>query len=54
MQELSKELSPSETAFVMREGDVAVPGGKTRIATIVCEPLEQEGFITHSAHGSAA
>jgi YfiH family protein len=44
MQELSKELSPSETAFVMREGDVAVRGGKTRIATIVCEPLEQEGF----------
>lgn len=45
MQELSKELSPSETAFVMRERDVAVPAGKTRIATIVCEPLEQEGFI---------
>lgn len=45
MQGFSEEPLPSETAFVMRERDVAVPGGTARIATIVCEPLEQEGFI---------
>lgn len=45
MQEFSEELLPSETAFVMRERDVEVPAGTTRIAAIVCEPLEQEGFI---------
>lgn len=45
MQEFSEELLPSEAAFVMRERDVEVPAGTTRIAAIVCEPLEQEGFI---------
>jgi YfiH family protein len=45
MQELSEEQSPSHTAFVMRERDVPTSGGNARIATIVCEPLEEAGFI---------
>jgi len=39
------EDSPIEPAFVVRERDVATPHGKARIATLVCEPLEQAGFV---------
>jgi YfiH family protein len=45
MQEPGEESSPFETAFIMRERDVATSGGKARIATLVCEPLEQAGFV---------
>ena len=34
-----------EEAFVMRERDVDTPTGKARIALLVCEPLEQAGFV---------
>ncbi|HLF82549.1 MAG TPA: peptidoglycan editing factor PgeF [Blastocatellia bacterium] len=44
MQEPVEER-PVETVFVLRERDVATPGGKARIATLVCEPLEQAGFV---------
>jgi YfiH family protein len=44
MQELVEETA-AETAFVMRDRDVATPHGKTRIATLVCEPLERAGFV---------
>src|SRR4029077_1866414 len=30
---------------VMRERDVATTDGNVRIATLVCEPLEQAGFV---------
>ena len=45
MQETGVEQQSFEPAFVMREHDVTVPGGKARIATLVCEPLEQAGFV---------
>lgn len=44
MQELVEETA-AEPAFVLRERDVATPHGKARIATLVCEPLEQAGFV---------
>ncbi len=44
MQEPVEE-SPVETAFVMRERDVPTTDGKRRIAALVCEPLEQAGFL---------
>ena len=34
-----------ESGFIMRERDVAAPHGTARIATLVCEPLEQAGFL---------
>lgn len=34
-----------EPAFVMREREVDTPTGKARIAFLVCEPLEQAGFV---------
>jgi YfiH family protein len=44
MQELVEETT-TETAFVMREHEVPTTDGKARIATLVCEPLEQAGFV---------
>src|SRR5882724_9080120 len=44
MQELIEEAA-AETAFAMRECEVATTDGKVRIATLVCEPLEQAGFV---------
>jgi len=44
MQELIEEAA-AETAFAMRECDVTTTDGKVRIATLVCEPLEQAGFV---------
>ena len=44
MQELLEE-SPAEPAFVMREREIETPEGKTRIAFLVCEPLERAGFV---------
>ena len=41
-----RELVEETTAeFVMREREVATTDGKVRIATLVCEPLEQAGFV---------
>jgi YfiH family protein len=45
MQETAIEPLNIEPAFVMRERDVTAPGGKARITTLVCEPLEQAGFV---------
>jgi hypothetical protein len=45
MQEPRQESAPVEAAFIMRERDLAISGGSTRIATIVCEPLKQAGFV---------
>jgi len=39
------EEEPVEPAFAMREHEVTTAEGKVRIATLVCEPLEQAGFI---------
>ena len=44
MQEAENE-SLAESGFIMREREVSTPQGETRITTIVCEPLEQEGFL---------
>lgn len=44
MQELVEETT-AEAEFVMREHEVATTDGKVRIATLVCEPLEQAGFV---------
>src|SRR5882672_4616087 len=44
MQELVEQTT-AEAEFVMREREVATTDGKTRITTLVCEPLEQAGFI---------
>jgi YfiH family protein len=44
MPEAEKE-SFSESGFIIRECEVATPQGETRITTVVCEPLEQEGFL---------
>lgn len=44
MQEPLEEAS-LQPAFVMRETEVATPNGTARIATLVCEPLEQAGFV---------
>lgn len=44
MQELVEETA-AEPAFVMREREIATTDGKARIATLVCEPLEQAGFV---------
>jgi YfiH family protein len=44
MQEPVRE-SPIENAFVMRERQVDTAEGKTRIAYLVCEPLERAGFL---------
>ena len=45
MEESLDESALFEPPFVMREHDIALPGGNVRIATLVCEPLEQAGFI---------
>jgi len=45
MEESLEESTLFEPPFVMREHDVAAPGGNVRLATLVCEPLEQAGFI---------
>ena len=45
MEESLEESALFEPPFVMREHDIAPPGGNVRIATLVCEPLEQAGFI---------
>ena len=45
MQDPVEESLQFENTFTMREHDVAIPGGKARIATLVCEPLEQAGFV---------
>lgn len=34
-----------EPAFVMRERDIETTDGKARIAILVCEPLEEAGFV---------
>lgn len=34
-----------EEAFAMRERDVEISNGKARISYLVCEPLEEAGFI---------
>ena len=44
MQELVEETT-TEAEFVIREREVATTDGKVRIATLVCEPLEQAGFV---------
>lgn len=44
MQELGDETT-AETGFVMREREVATTVGNARIAALVCEPLEQAGFL---------
>jgi len=44
MQELGEETT-AEADFAMRERDVATTNGKVRIAALVCEPLEQAGFV---------
>src|SRR6266567_2799758 len=44
MQELVEETTV-EADFVMREREVATTDGNVRIATLVCEPLEQAGFV---------
>jgi polyphenol oxidase len=44
MQEMIEQTA-SAPAFVMREREVDTPQGKTRISTLVCEPLEQAGFL---------
>ena len=35
----------NDEAFSMRESDVETPNGRSRISYIVCEPLEEAGFI---------
>ena len=44
MQEPIEELA-AELAFVMREREIGTTDGKVRIAALVCEPLEQAGFV---------
>jgi YfiH family protein len=44
MQEFVEE-STADAGFVMREREVATTDGKVRIATLVCEALEQAGFV---------
>lgn len=44
MEEPAEE-SPVEIAFAMREHEVSTTDGAARIATLVCEPLEQAGFV---------
>lgn len=44
MQEIIQE-TPFESAFVMRERKITTGGAKARIATLVCEPLLQAGFV---------
>jgi len=44
MQEIVEELG-AEPAFVLRESEIDTTDGKARIVTLVCEPLEQAGFI---------
>jgi len=44
MRELAEEPN-SETAFALRERYVETKDGKASIATVVCEPLEQAGFV---------
>jgi YfiH family protein len=39
------EESDAEPAFVMRKSEVDTTDGKVTIATLVCEPLDQAGFI---------
>jgi len=41
---MAEELEQTN-AFVMREREVEVKGGAARIQALVCEPLEQAGFI---------
>ena len=45
MQETAGEATNTEPAFVMREREVATTGGKAQVAMLVCEPLEQAGFL---------
>ena len=45
MQETAVEPPDVEPAFAMRERDVTAPGGNARITMLVCEPLEQAGFV---------
>jgi YfiH family protein len=44
MQEPTEVLE-IEPAFVMRERDIATKDGSARVAILVCEPLEQAGFV---------
>lgn len=44
MQEIIQE-TPFESAFVMRERKITTGDAKARIATLVCEPLLQAGFV---------
>jgi YfiH family protein len=44
MQEIVEETA-TEPAFAMREREVDTADGTVRIATLVCEPLEEAGFI---------
>lgn len=44
MEEATEEAE-IEAAFVMRERDVDTPTARARVSYIVCEPLEQAGFI---------
>lgn len=45
MDDSLEEATLFEPPFVMREREVAILGGSARIAVLVCEPLEQAGFI---------
>jgi YfiH family protein len=45
MEEAIMEEAMIEEPFVMRERDVETSTGKARISYLVCEPLEQAGFI---------
>jgi YfiH family protein len=44
MQEIIEE-TPFESAFVMRERNIPTEDAKVSIATLVCEPLLQAGFV---------
>lgn len=39
------EVVEVEPAFTMREREVETTDGKARVAVLVCEPLEQAGFV---------
>lgn len=39
------EVFEIEPAFVMRERDIQTTEGSVRVAILVCEPLEQAGFV---------
>jgi YfiH family protein len=42
---MEETIEDAEPAFVLRESEIDTTDGKARIVTLVCEPLEQAGFI---------